>query len=238
MLVARQLGQRRRHRLVVAAAVVTVVVSAFALVHSSVLGARDVQVSGNRHTSRAAVLRAAGLLGAPPLVDLDAAAISRRVDRLPWVASTTVDISFPSTVSIKVRERVPVAAVRLEAGGFAICDPTGRVLEDVATRPQSLPVVTTGGPVGPPGSSLPPADRELALVAADMPESMVSLSRTIVASSEGAEVLLANGIKALVGSEASLSQKFVSLVTVLHHGGLAGVAEIDLRVPSAPVLIR
>ncbi len=238
VLVARQLGRRRRRRIVVAAVLVTLGLGGLALVHSSVFGAKNVEVSGDRHTPRAAVLRAAGLIGAPPLVDLDAAAIASRVDRLPWVASATVDISWPSTVSIRLKERVPVAAVQLAAGGFAICDPTGRVLEDVATRPPSLPLVATGGPVGPPGSSLAPAERELALVAADMPESMVRLSRVIVSSSEGAEVLLADGIKALVGSQASLTEKFVSLATVLHHGGLGGVAEIDLRVPSAPVLIR
>jgi cell division protein FtsQ len=153
VLVARQLGRRRRRRIVVAAVLVTLGLGGLALVHSSVFGAKNVEVSGDRHTPRAAVLRAAGLIGAPPLVDLDAAAIASRVDRLPWVASATVDISWPSTVSIRLKERVPVAAVQLAAGGFAICDPTGRVLEDVATRPPSLPLVATGGPVGPQASS-------------------------------------------------------------------------------------
>ncbi len=238
VLVARQIGRRRRRRLLGLLAVVALVAGGFAVVHSSLLGARHVHVSGARHTARGAIIQAAGLSGAPPLVDVDAAAVARRVERLPWVATARVSIAWPSSVAISITERVPVAALPLPTAGFAICDPTGRVLEDVVTRPPSLPLVMGVARVGPPGSHLPASAAELTAVAGSLPESMVPRTMAIRPSSAGVEVDFSSGLVALIGGTGSLSQKFVALATVLAHGGLSGVGTVDVRVPTAPVLIR
>jgi hypothetical protein len=93
------------------------------------------------------------------------------------------------------------------------------------------------GRPGAPGTSLPVAERLELQVAAEMPESMVSEITEVSGSSLGAVVKLADHLTAIVGDASGLSQKFVSLATVLAHGDLNGIIGIDLRVSAAPVLI-
>ncbi len=241
--VARQAGRSRRRRILAGLAGSALCVLGLALVHSSFLGARHVQVFGAPNIEASTVIAAAGLEGAPPLVDLNPASIASRVERLPWVLSAGVRIAWPSTVAINVTERTPVAAVSVPGASlsYAICDVTGRVLEVVSRRPRSLPVVVLGGRgagvPGGPGSSLPPQDRAELEVAAAMPESMVAATKGIFPSSDGVLLALQNGPEAIVGDSSSLHEKFVALATVLAHGGLGGTGAIDLRVPSAPVLL-
>ncbi|MGA2208045.1 MAG: FtsQ-type POTRA domain-containing protein [Acidimicrobiales bacterium] len=241
--VARQRGRRRRHRIVAALIVAALCAGGVALVHSSVLGARHVRVSGAPNVPTSRLLAVAGLRGAPPLVDLNPGVIASRVERLPWVLTAEVRIAWPSTVAIRVTERIPVAAIEVprSGGSYAVCDVSGRVLEVVASRPASLPVIVLSGAgagePGAPGTSLPVEDRLELQVAAAMPESMVPATTAITASSLGAIVGLTGKLYAIVGDAASLGQKFVSLATVLAHGDLQGITSIDLRVPAAPVLL-
>lgn len=235
--VARAHGRRRRHLIVVAVVVVALVAGGLAALHSSLFGATHVEVTGSAHTSRTAVVRAAGLEGAPPLVDLSTAVIATRVERLPWVLRATVALSWPDTVRIHLTERTPVAVVA-DAGGFAVVDPTGRVLEQEGPRPPGLPLLATAGDPPRPGARLSGRGPALAAVAAAMPESMVSETAEIAVASPGIVVVLTDHVTAVLGSATALHDKFVALATVLAHGHLGETRTIDLTVPSAPVLIR
>lgn len=242
VVVARERGRRRRRRIVTGLVVVALVALGVVLVHSSVFGARNVRVVGAPNIPTSRVIAVAGLRGDPPLVDLNTASIASRVEHLPWVLTAAVHLAWPWTVAIKVTERTPVAAIAGgdRGGSYAVCDVTGRVLETVAARPASLPLVVLAAPgsgPGAPGSTLPSRDRLELEVAAAMPESMVPSVREITVSSVGAVLGLGDGREAIVGGAVSLSQKFVSLATVLAHGDLGGVAAIDLRVATAPVLL-
>lgn len=240
---ARQHGRTRRRRILAGVVVAGLLAGGVAVVHSSVLGARHVRISGAPNIPSSTVVVAAGLEGDPPLVDLDARAIAARVEHLPWVLTAAVRIAWPSTVGIHITERIPVAAIEVAGttSSYAVCDVTGRVLEIVSDRPASLPVVTvlgaTSGEPGAPGTSLPAADRLELEVAAEMPESMVPVVADVTGSSLGAVVELADHLTAIVGDAADLPQKFVSLATVLARGHLKGIVGIDLRVSTAPVLI-
>jgi hypothetical protein len=57
-----------------------------------------------------------------------------------------------------------------------------------------------------------------------------------VSASDGVVLHLKGGVRAILGDDQALPQKFVSLVTVLRGVDLAGVGGIDLRVAAAPVL--
>ncbi|MGH9293395.1 MAG: cell division protein FtsQ/DivIB [Acidimicrobiales bacterium] len=238
--VARERGRRRRRRLVLALGAASLATGGLLIVHTGLFGARTVRVLGSRHTPRSTILAAAHLQGSPPLIDVSPAIVSRRLERLPWVAAAAVTISWPSTVTIRVTERVPVAAVALagKGGPVALCDGSGHVLEDLAARPPSLPLVRTSAPVGRPGSTLGRRGAELTAVAAGLPESMVAETSAIYADAGGTRLVLDDGIVAEVGVATQLRQKFVSLATVLAHGGLEGVRVVDLRDPEAPVLLR
>lgn len=234
--VAREKGRLRRRAIVVGLAVASLLLAGLALVHSSFFGARHVELEGAAHTSYPRVVAAAGLRGAPPLVDLSAAVIARRVEALPWVEKAAVALEWPSTVRIELTERTPVAVVR-GGTGYALVDRTGRVLEDLASRRAGLPYLLSSGALPSPGGRLSGHGPALAAVAADMPESMVNEVTALGWTRQGATVRLRDGIVALIGSPQAVGEKFVSLATVLAKADLSDIGTIDLRVPSDPVLI-
>lgn len=236
--VARLKGRSRRRRIVTGAVAVALAAGVFGLLHSPVLGARDISVEGAPILPRSVVILAAGLENAPPLIDLDAAAVAARVERLPWVASARVKISWPSSVSIKLTERIPVAAVKDGRRHYAICDPTGRVIEYLRYRPRTLPLLSISGRPGAPGSRLPAPDQPLSEVAAVIPESLVPKTLDITSSQDGVVVVLRDGVTAEMGSPVFLAEKFVSLATVLAKVPLDLPVEIDLRVAGSPLLIQ
>lgn len=238
VLVARQKGRRRRKVIAATSVLVLLAAGAFAIVHSSVLGARHVEVSGASHTPKATVVEAAGLKGAPPLVDLSASAIAERVERLPWVGTATVAISWPTTVRIRLTERTPVACAVLPGGDYAVMDATGRVLQDAASRPASLPLIAATGTLPAPGGRADPATQELAAAAATMPESMVHEISILTLARQGIEAQLGRELVAILGPDSLLKDKFISLATVLAKADLSHITTIELEVPSSPVLLR
>jgi cell division protein FtsQ len=235
--VAREIGRRRRRLVSFALLVVTVAAAGLAVVHSSVFGARHVEVTGLQHESSSAVIEAAGLKSAPPLVDLSTAVIARRVEALPWVHQAKVAFSFPSTVHIAVTERVPVA-VTGEGGRFDLLDDTGRVLEQLTGRPSGFPLIASSPPLLGPGQAMGQKTAQLTAVAAAMPESMVSEIDELSWSTGGIVARLNDGLVAQLGGPTEASAKFVALATVLAHGNLSGIGTVNLEVPTAPVLIR
>jgi hypothetical protein len=62
------------------------------------------------------------------------------------------------------------------------------------------------------------------------------LQDIVASSADGVVLHLKGGLRAIVGDDEALAQKFVSLVTVLHGVNLTGIGGIDLRVAAAPVL--
>lgn len=237
ILVARELGRTRRRVVIAVIALAVLAAASIALVHSSVFGARSIRISGTAHVSRTRLLRTAGLLGSPPLVDLSPRLIALRLDRLPWVRSVAVSISFPSTVSLLVTSRTPVATAP-SGHDFAVLDPSGRVLEEVARRPRSLPLVELGAPSPAPGRWTGREGRVLCALAAAMPERMVRDVSRLFEGREGASARLTDGIEAVFGGASEAHDKFVSLATLLARVSLTGVATVDIRVPASPVLIR
>jgi cell division protein FtsQ len=210
---------------------------AIALLHSSLFGARTVVIAGAVHTERGEILAVTGLDRSPPLIDVDPSKMARRLERLPWVATASVRLDWPSTVAVAVVERVPVATARTRYGRYALIDATGRVVEDQASRPVDVPLMSAPGIAGLPGSALGPASRPLIAAAAALPVSLLPRVKEIVASGGDGVVLdMTGGMTAVVGDDEALAQKFVSLATVLRRVNLQGVGAIDLRVPGTPVL--
>jgi cell division protein FtsQ len=199
--------------------------------------ARTVAIAGAVHTPRSEMLEVTGLDRRPPLIDVDPAAIERRLDRLPWVSTAAVRVHWPSTVDLDVVERVPVATSPLEGGGFAVLDATGRVLAHQATRPADLPLVALAKISSPPGSSLGAAARPMLAAAAQLPVSLLPrLQEIAVSGSDGIVLHLEGGLEAVIGDDEALAEKFVSLATVLSRVDLDGIGAIDLRVAASPVL--
>ncbi len=233
---------RRRHRLALVGAVAVVVAlgaSGYGVLHSPLLAARHLRITGAVHESTGAVLRAAAITGSPPLIDIDTAAAARAIEALPWVATAVVGRHWPETLSIAITERTAVGDVALSGGGYAVVDADGRVLERVGARPTGLLSLTGVGRLPRVGSNLGVAGTTVAQLAHAIPTSFrpgvesVGMGRT-----DGLVIQLSVGPTVIVGTLSALGEKFVALATLLssERQALLGARVVDLRVPQSPLL--
>jgi cell division protein FtsQ len=76
-----------------------------------------VEVTGNAHLSREAIVQLAAVPPDATLVRLPDKAIVASIEASPWVANATLHRAFPHTLDITVTERTPVALVDAGASG-------------------------------------------------------------------------------------------------------------------------
>jgi cell division protein FtsQ len=173
---------------VVAAAAIVAGV-AWALLGSSLLVVRSIQVTGTHLVSRAEVLRAARIEPGTPLIRLDTAAVARRIEQITQVQSARVTRDWPDTVVIAVRERTPALAVA-SGGRFDLIDKFGVMVRQTAHRPRLLPLFAD-----PPGVSLrgSPEVRAAAMVLRQLPRRVRRAVRAVEAPSAAAITLRLRG---------------------------------------------
>lgn len=228
--------RRLRIALVVLGGVVLVVGGWFGL-HSRLFAARVVTVQGAVHTSRAAIVDAAGLAGRPPLIDVGAAAVAG-IERLPWVESATVLREWPDGVRIVVRERVPVAAVAKAppSSGWAIVDRHAKVLALSAQPPAGLPRVTGPVPPAAPGS-IDDGLRAALHVVVTLPKAFAAQVRTVAEDPKADVTLqLTSPLTVYLGSTGQLHQKYEDVAAILKGATLTSGSTIDVAAPATPVV--
>jgi cell division protein FtsQ len=96
---------------------------------SARLGLRvdEVLVVGRRETTHGQLLSAVGLARGAPILAFDLHDAKKRVEKLPWIKSATVERLLPSTVLLTVEERQPLALWQ-NKGAFALIDTDGEVI--------------------------------------------------------------------------------------------------------------
>jgi cell division protein FtsQ len=105
----------------------------------------EIIVSGRRETSRADLLRAVRLARGAPILAFDLGRARKRVERLPWVRSASVQRMLPDTVILTIEERRPLALWQNKER-FRLIDRDGEVIRGQALqRFSSLPVVVGPG---------------------------------------------------------------------------------------------
>lgn len=193
---------------------------------SSVFGVRTVKVAGLHTLTAKQVTNAAGISHGSPLIRLDTAAVQRRVERLPDVASVTVNRSFPSTVTITVVERVPVGMVKV-AGGYVLVDKSGDQYRTVPARPAGLPLF-----VVPPGTSSKTTGGAVATVAVALGATLRRSISSIQALDPQAITLLLNNSTVVAWGSPTQNDLKARVLTALlaRHGG----QQIDVTDPAAP----
>lgn len=216
-------------------AVVTLCAMVWSGSRSALFDVDHIDVAGGFLVSPAEAAEAAGPLQRIPLAEVDTTAAAHRVEALPFVRSARVERVFPNRVRIRLTERMPAAFVSRPAGGTALLDDTGRVLADRPDRPADLPEVTGAGEVPPPGAWLVPAGPALTVYLA----LTGPLQRQVtVAGAEGGSVTLrVGGRDVRFGPPEHLEAKVSALAALLEHLGDRPVLAIDVRVPSAPVVL-
>ena len=244
--VRRDVGRRRLHRLGMLAALVAVLAGAVALALSPLLDVDVVEVAGTREVTVATVREASGIEAGDQLVLVDRDEVARRVRAVPWVASASVERSWPGTIVITVVERTAVAGFVGADGRLALADAEGRILDVVAAEEAGAGLVVVSGLESPgaPGDHVAPAAATPLLVATSLPPEVADRVGEVAVEEDGDLTLLLEpvgdeaGPRVLLGDGERLAQKVASLATVLARVDLAGVVTIDLEVPSAPALTR
>lgn len=236
--VQRDLGRRRLRILLSGGGAVLAVASAYGATRSTMLDVDRIRVSGAIFTSRDDIARAGGLTGQPQLADVDPAKAVEAIERLPWVHQAQVVRHWPQTVAVRVVERAPLATMAAAGGGWALVDRSGRVLEVQPEKPPGMAVVVAQ-PVPAPGRHVAaPAAAGLAVVDA-LPASLSQLLETVTVSEDETLVIGLKDVPAVrFGPPEQVRPKLVAISTLLERANLKGVAAIDVRVPSAPVLTR
>jgi cell division protein FtsQ len=211
--------------------------------HSEAFRLRDVSVSGQRHLTAAEVERIAGLSSQTNVFWTSPAALARRLEQSPWIASARISRSFPSTLRISVRERTPVAVLPGRQKELVAAD--GVVLEPASRSAVAmLPTIVAGGRAVGPQAGAAAAQTRLALgaVGALDPSVRRQVATVTVGAGPVADVVLKlrSGTVVRFGDDAQAGEKARVLRAMLawakRHNVRAAV--IDVESPVSPSLLR
>lgn len=104
----------------------------------------DADVRGHNRLRREQILSAAGITPQTSLVLLNADVARDKLKSNPWIADAVVRKYYPNRIEIEVTEREAFAIWQRD-GKLAIVSRDGTVLEEVADRPEKLPLVVGTG---------------------------------------------------------------------------------------------
>ena len=238
--VARDAGRKRLRVLFVSLGVVVLAVGLVMVTRSPVLDVDHVEVAGAVHTPYADIVTTGRLADSPQMLDVDTAAVARRIGKLPWVASATAKREWPATVRIDIVERKDVASLPAGEGKWAVSDADGHVLAVVDGRPDAMPSVAGAELADAPGAMLGARGRVAMQVAAALPFELRSKTIELVVLTDGTVdlAIVGGGVVRLGEVPAQLSFKLDAAVTVLRTLAPKSIGVLDVRVPRAPVLTR
>jgi cell division septal protein FtsQ len=190
---------------------------------SSLFGVDHVRVVGLHSPERARVRRA-----------LDAAArdmttlhvkmgdLKDAVREFPVVKSLAVDTDFPSTMTIRVTENVPVAIVR--AGGRQLpVTEDGQVIDGLPLRDRNLPTLRSKSPV-------------LLRVLGAAPPALLRRASKAFVGPRGIVVLLRHGPRLYFYGADRAALRWRAVARVLADPKTGQSAYVDLQLPSRPAL--
>jgi cell division protein FtsQ len=233
-------GHRRRW-LVASGIVVAVLLSlsaaGYAALHSGLLAASTVTVTGARHETPRQVVDASGLAQGPSMLSVDPGVVAVRIERtFPWVASVTVTQHWPHTVSIAVTERRAVAVVPGPRGTTVLVDVTGRRLGPAPPR-EVLPRLEYAPTPGEPpatAATLSTAAVPGLLVAATLPPAFAAQVAVIQVTTSGWVTLhLTTPVSFVLGPASNLGAKYEDVAAVIARTTLHVGDVVDVSVPQA-----
>lgn len=102
----------------------------------------SVDVAGNLRLSREEILQAGGVSDGMSVWDAVPHALRLQIERNPWIERATVKRDFPNRLSIRVRERRPLAIAQLD--GLHYVDRHGRLLGPLRDEDSRDFVIITG----------------------------------------------------------------------------------------------
>lgn len=91
----------------------------------------DIAVSGRTATEPEVILKTLGINRGDPILEVNLAEAKARLERLPWVASASIERHLPDTLYVQLSEREPMAIWQHDRK-FTVIDREGRPLADAA----------------------------------------------------------------------------------------------------------
>jgi cell division protein FtsQ len=206
---------------------------------SPIFAMRSLTVTGNVHESDRDVALLAGLSGSTNLVWMSPGSVKDRLGRDPWILSATVTRSLPSSITIVLRERTPVAVARAGGGSFLVAA-DGVVLERVTrSGDPALPSISVS-PVRrlSVGQRIPVSTPALVL-AAKLPPAVRAQVARVTTGPGGVELQTRAGVRVLYGDASDVPGKALALQAVLRWAAAHGVdpVYVDVSVPATPALM-
>jgi cell division protein FtsQ len=200
---------------------------------------KRISVSGNSRVSRQEILARAAVAPHTTIWFQNTGAMAKRVTAIPYVDSARVRRIPPATIRIVVTERTPYAMLR---SGYdaAIVDRTLRVLEP-ATEQSTLPIFDVEA-----GIALTPGSFVRSAAASSLRAAYETMTSRRMAPVEleldrygGLVVTMHGGLRLMLGDQSDMGRKLTLADAILTQivTRRGRVAAIDLRAPSAPVLV-
>lgn len=207
-------GARARPLALAATAAVVAGLAVWTLWSSSLLGVRQVRVTGTEVLAVAQVREVAAVVERTPLLRVDLGEIADRVAGLAPVETVRVWRDWPDTLVIEVRERTAVAAVPA-AAGVALVDAHAVIFHTVPQPPADLPevVFTTAEAAE---ATIPAA---IAVLTELTPRLREELRQVTVSGPAGIRLELHSGRTVVWGDEADSARKAQVATILLDYDG-------------------
>ena len=235
--VARASGRRRLYKFLVLAAVLAAGGLAYSLSQSALLDIDEVRLetTGSR-VDAALVSDALEIESGTPLVEADLGRYEAQLEALPWVADASVRRDWPGAIVVELTERTPVAATLAGPDMWVVVDREGRVLDHVDAPPPGLLAITGIHTAGPPGSTLDDAAAPLLELTGLIDPALVPGLRGAWLEGDVVVLGMRTGERIVLGTADDLPRKLAAAMAVLDRVGGRTGWELDVAVPSAPVL--
>jgi cell division protein FtsQ len=231
--VQREHRRKRRRMLYGLLAFTVVTLTALALTRSPLLDVDHVDVVGADRTAVDDLVAATGIGQGMPMTEVDHEGAREAIAALPWIADVRIERTWPNRIAIAVRERESVAAVPAAAGGWALIDDEGHVLDVRAETSDRWPRIAGVEPAGEPGTAMgDEVAAPITVANALSPDLRNGLDQIVVDDAGRIELHYVTGQRALLGDvddRDDLHEKLVNLATIFVRVDDCGVDTIDLR---------
>lgn len=250
----RRHSRRHKHRLLVALLILFVMaLMAVVLLFSPMLSLKNIRVirvvsksvavSTEVPVSTAVIKAESGLVLGFPMIDINSAEVSTRLEKLPWIKNAVVEKVWPNTVKILITLAQPVVQIDTQTGWMLVSNSAKVLMRQPVAFSHVVRLLhstanTTGTalsvdfPNYSPGDYLPASYTQALLAASAVPDSLISDVQWIKPSGGGVLLSLKEGPTVVwLGAGTDLKTKFNDLTTLLEHLNLAGEGWVDLSVP-------